>query len=127
MPCPAVAGPPSYRVASHQTLPGRPSLPRLAAPGMPHNWTQVDDELLCALVQEFFQSPHQPHTHAVQANWHFVADVLTSTGVLMGVSRRADWCKQRHVQLLKSVQDNQVSLAVAGGARGYVPRGACVP
>jgi hypothetical protein len=101
-------------VASHGTLPGRASLPRLTAPGMPHNWTQVDDELLCALVQEFFQSPHQPHNHAVQANWHFVADVLTSTGTLMGVARRPDWCKQRHVQLLKSTQDQQVSPGCVG-------------
>ncbi len=76
-----------------------------AAQGLPANWTDTDDDLLCALVADF------------EKNWAFIAEVLSTTSALQGITRRADFVKVRGAQALWLVQ---MGMACAGLALSAV-------
>jgi hypothetical protein len=83
-------------------------------PLLPHGWGYDDDALLAALVVEY------------GANWHFLADTLSSTAALAGVTRRSEWCKQRHHAIMKAGEAAERAAseaAAAGGAPGVGPDG----
>eukprot|EP00775_Hariotina_reticulata_P008679 gene8679-8860_t len=80
----------SMRAHGHPLVPQRSGLARAQSAALPHNWGYDDDALLAALVVEY------------NFNWHFIADTCSSTCALQGITRRSDWCKQRHGQIMKA-------------------------